>query len=1211
MSTVATGGENISNRMDGDDDLEMSPAVGKMKAGSSGDDSTSKKRKKAGSGKALAATGSGATGNKSSGSKKARKSAGGRDPDEFDAEESGDEQDDDMEMDLDAAGQYDEEDDENIEDIKKAGGIIEKIYVENFMNHKKMEVNFNSTLTFITGKNGSGKSAIATALMICLGSRASTTGRGSALKGLIMEGSNGNAKIQVSLRNVGIDAYEPHLYGKTIVIERTITRSGGSSLALKNGSKKSATISTKRADLDRLLSRFDIRVENPCCVLTQEQSKKFIKGREEDKYDFFMKATGLKPMYDELLDLKDTYDDSNKTFQKSEGRVEQLREDKNAKKRELQSLLEMDGIEQKIRECQAKAFWIDVYEQQAVLTGIQERSDEQEEDAKKAKEELAAEEEAVASAGSNKVQLKAELEEAISGVRALEDGMEESNKAYSDAVKKKKTATKLEKECQAKISEWEDRKAQTLEELDEMRSKAMGNADEDRKILYEKRSKLEHDEKKIHSEITAIEEELQEAEQASRDQQKDLQRYLRAHDVLRKELKGMEADLSSIRSSGASDEMAKFTMINQKSGKQLHTAFKAIQADAQLRGKLVGPIGALLSLKSEYKKFSSAVHVALSGLEGAFVNVSGDMKVMHRGMDLLRSKGVRAEIINQPRASRYRVPTPQYNDGNPTLIETLNIDHEDPAVCDLIFNVLVDRKRAQGTLIVPAEDRDISQYICRGADGKDKFKDGSHISCIAADSCATVSFTRGVRSTIPYKPTPKKYLTASDNSGDAIKDIEDGINAKKAEIREHESTKPQGVSNNGLERSKSAMATLSSKLRGVNKSKKQIDREIADFEDNNKEEDTTELENMLTQLDAGLDQAAHEREKRKEAIKEVAAEVARLKEVVGKMEQEKEELAKTRDEKEEQLKVEMNRSRDAENRIHRLRKNAESKEKKAAVLKTTLEKQSAEYEALEKSVKAKTAEILGDTWDGEPLALEKSESREKLKKKATKLKATLERQREENEVSGLTLDIAQARYCAAKEAYQDAKASRIALEDQLKKLSEDIDKRKTAYRVHRKACAARVNKMFCSYLAKKGFSGLANFEHPEQGDNGKQTKGKLNMMVNKDGGEVEEGSSDIRNLSGGERSFTTLALLLALGHVIDTPFRVMDEYDVFLDELSRTLTLQQIQDYAKDVKQAKKQFVIITPNSLKGIRTGNSTKVVKMADPERRQAHGLQQQTID
>ena len=119
------------------------------------------------------------------------------------------------------------------------------------------------------------------------------------------------------------------------------------------------------------------------------------------------------------------------------------------------------------------------------------------------------------------------------------------------------------------------------------------------------------------------------------------------------------------------------------------------------------------------------------------------------------------------------------------------------------------------------------------------------------------------------------------------------------------------------------------------------------------------------------------------------------------------------------------------------------------------------------------------------------------------------------------------------------------------------------------------------------------------------------MSVNKDGGEVEEGTNDIRNLSGGERSFVTLSLLLALGHVVDAPFRLMDEYDVFLDEFSRTVTLNQIQDYAKSVITGKKQYIVITPNSLKGITTGESTKVFKMPDPQRRTATGLQQQTID
>ena len=44
--------------------------------------------------------------------------------------------------------------------------------------------------------------------------------------------------------------------------------------------------------------------------------------------------------------------------------------------------------------------------------------------------------------------------------------------------------------------------------------------------------------------------------------------------------------------------------------------------------------------------------------------------------------------------------------------------------------------------------------------------------------------------------------------------------------------------------------------------------------------------------------------------------------------------------------------------------------------------------------------------------------------------------------------------------------------------------------------------------------------------------------------------------SGGERSFVTLSLLLALGESLETPFRVMDEFDVFLDPRSRKIALQ-------------------------------------------------------
>lgn len=103
----------------------------------------------------------------------------------------------------------------------------------------------------------------------------------------------------------------------------------------------------------------------------------------------------------------------------------------------------------------------------------------------------------------------------------------------------------------------------------------------------------------------------------------------------------------------------------------------------------------------------------------------------------------------------------------------------------------------------------------------------------------------------------------------------------------------------------------------------------------------------------------------------------------------------------------------------------------------------------------------------------------------------------------------------------------------------------------------------------------------------------------------------MRQMSGGERSYTTLCLLLALGHVIESPFRLMDEYDVFLDEISREITLKTIQQYALDKEQRGRQFIILTPHNVTGVVTTNEVRVKRMPTPHRRSALGPNQTTID
>ena len=67
-------------------------------------------------------------------------------------------------------------------------GIIESVTCTNFMCHGYLEVALGPLINFVIGHNGSGKSAVLTAITICLGGKASSTNRAGNLKAFIKEG---------------------------------------------------------------------------------------------------------------------------------------------------------------------------------------------------------------------------------------------------------------------------------------------------------------------------------------------------------------------------------------------------------------------------------------------------------------------------------------------------------------------------------------------------------------------------------------------------------------------------------------------------------------------------------------------------------------------------------------------------------------------------------------------------------------------------------------------------------------------------------------------------------------------------------------------------------------------------------------------------------------------------------------------------------------
>ena len=89
---------------------------------------------------------------------------------------------------------------------------------------------------------------------------------------------------------------------------------------------------------------------------------------------------------------------------------------------------------------------------------------------------------------------------------------------------------------------------------------------------------------------------------------------------------------------------------------------------------------------------------------------------------------------------------------------------------------------------------------------------------------------------------------------------------------------------------------------------------------------------------------------------------------------------------------------------------------------------------------------------------------------------------------------------------------------------------------------------------------------------------KFMIMVNPRRGRSEE-SVPLASLSGGEKSKALSCLIYCLWKFHSSPFRGLDEWDVFLDEKSRKSVEEMLVEGAKTLFSRKSQVFLISPQS--------------------------------
>ncbi|OBZ68963.1 hypothetical protein A0H81_11069 [Grifola frondosa] len=161
-----------------------------------------------------------------------------------------------------------------------------------------------------------------------------------------------------------------------------------------------------------------------------------------------------------------------------------------------------------------------------------------------------------------------------------------------------------------------------------------------------------------------------------------------------------------------------------------------------------------------------------------------------------------------------------------------------------------------------------------------------------------------------------------------------------------------------------------------------------------------------------------------------------------------------------------------------------------------------------------------------------------------------------------------------------------------KALRKSVRVRLAKWHEFRRHIALRCKVYFSYHLSNRGYYGKVLFDH---------VAGTLQLKVQTDDQTATQNSreKDPRSLSGGEKSFSTICLLLSLWESIGCPIRCLDEFDVFMDAVNRRISMKMMIDTANTSN--RKQYILITPQDMTNISIGNTVRVHRMTDPERGQ----------
>ncbi|KAG5989423.1 hypothetical protein E4U52_005566 [Claviceps spartinae] len=1047
------------------------------------------------------------------------------------------------------------------ENMAAESGIIQSITCYNFMCHERLHVELGPLINFIVGENGSGKSAILTALTLCLGGKASDTNRGGSLKSFVKEGQD-HGSLVVKIKNAGSDAYQPDVYGSSILIERHFSKSGSSGFKVKNESGR--IISTKKQEIDEISEWYALQMGNPLMVLSQDNARQFLNSATPaQKYKYFVSGVQLEQLDNDYKMSQDTLDKTLVLQEELCGKVNYIKQEMEESQRLAETVNQNSNLREKAGRYRKQLVWLQVVEKERALekktADLELRTQaiiEMERECEETTKALDDLEEKLRSLEAVRDELKNDCGTAEEVISNAEGAWQTARKDLADLQREERDAHARLRTARSNISTCETKIEEELSKLNESSGSARTQKIYEKETAQARQADLVNRIEDCRHQLPNLMSKMTEVEESIKGQQQ-------IKDRKRKDIAQAEAGVRELRKSTGSAYDGFDRDISQLA--------KAIASDTGFDSKPLGPLGVHIRLLKP--EWSGILEKTLGEALNAFVVTS--KKDQSRLSGFIRRSGIkRPPPIYIAYGGRIETRNQEPEEHFDTILRILDFDN-DVVRSQLIINnqiekvILVkDRVEAEKVMIDGGPPRNVAACICFH-DGKGKRGHGLRMTNRA-----------GTIGTSPVVPFPARPRMKSDSAGQLALH-EDHLKHLELELRDINAEETLA---------KQSLLEATSKINAHKKLMEELEadlrRTLADIERVSEDLDSFEgVDIRLVTLRSDL--AAKREEEERLGIQ------------YGNMRLEKRELSV----KAEQAKKELEAAKDAQKDCSsRMNKADERVRKFCSLRQITLAKKNQAFERVEKEklalrrAEAERVEETEDVQDFIRQAEEVAPGREHIpddqdyrttEKKYEKVREQLTLREAR---LGAPEHLIYSRADEAKIKYDNFMRQIQDVDETVKSLKHAIAARLLLWRRFQRQISARIRVQFNYLLSERGFRGKIDLDH---------MKRRVNIHIEPDETRRSSTGRNTKTLSGGEKSFSSICMLLSVWEAIGSPIRCLDEFDVFMDNVNRAISTNMLVDTAR--RSVSRQYILITPNAIEGrARLDKDVKIIRLTDPRQR-----------